>query len=86
MVHLVLLVLLALQVRLVVMEVSVVTLRLGRSSLPTVVGAGVVVPSRLLQQAVVEVVVVLVLAVPVVLLAALVVFLRQLPTQLAARV
>jgi len=34
----------------------------------------------------VEVVVVLVLAVPVVLLAALVVFLRQLPTQLAARV
>jgi len=85
-VHLVLLVLLALPVRLVVMEVSVVTLRLGRSSLPTVVVAGVVVPSRLLQQAVVEVVVVLVLAVPVVLLAALVVFLRQLPTQLAARV
>jgi len=85
-VHLVLLVLLALPVRLVVMEVSVVTLRLGRSSLPTVVVAGVVVPSRLLQQAVVEVVVGLVLAVPVVLLAVLVAFLRQLPTQLVARV
>jgi hypothetical protein len=85
-VHLVLLVLLVLPVRLVVMEVSVVTLRLGRSSLPTVVAAGVAVPSRLLQQAVVEVAVRLVLAVPVVLLAALVVFLRQLPTQLAARV
>jgi hypothetical protein len=84
--HLVLLVLLALPVRLVVMEVSVVTLRLGRSSLPTAVGAGVAVPSRLLQQAVVEVVVRLVLAVPVVLLAVLVAFLRQVPTQLVARV
>jgi hypothetical protein len=85
-VHLVLLVLLALPVRLVVMEVSVVTLRLGRSSLPTVVAVGVAVPSRLLQQAVVEVVVWLVLAVPVVLLVVGVVFLRQLPTQLVARV
>jgi hypothetical protein len=85
-VHLVLLVLLALPVRLVVMEVSVVTLRLGRSSLPTVVAAVVAAPSRLLQQAVVEVVVRLVLAVPVVLLAALVAFLRQVPTQLVARV
>jgi hypothetical protein len=46
----------------------------------------VAVPSRLLQQAVVEVVVRLVLAVPVVLLAVLVAFLRQVPTQLVARV
>jgi hypothetical protein len=68
------------------MEVSGVTLRLGRSSLPTVVVAGVVVPSRLLQQAVVAVVVRLVLVVLAVLLAVRVVFLRQLPTQLAAKV
>lgn len=86
MVHLALLALAVVLVVLVVMEVSVVTLRLGRSSLPMAVGAGVAVPSRLLQQAVVEVAALPVLAVPVVLLAVLVAFLRQLPTQLAARV
>jgi hypothetical protein len=42
--RLVLLVVPVLLVRLVVMEVLVVTLRLERSLLPTVVGAGVVVP------------------------------------------
>ena len=86
MVHLVLLVLLALPVRLVVLVVLAATQPLVHSSLPTAVGVVPVVPSRLLQQAVVEVAALPVLEPLAVLLAVLVAYLRQLPTQLAARV
>ena len=59
---------------------------LVRSSLPTAVGAVPVGPSRLLQQAVVEVAALPVPVLLVVLLAVLAAFLRQVPTQLVARV
>jgi hypothetical protein len=85
-VHLALLVLLALPVRLVVLVVLAATQPLVHSSLRLVVGVVPVAPSRLLQQAVVGVAARPVLVLLVVLLAALVAFLRQVPTQLVARV
>ena len=86
MAHLALLVLLVLPVRLVVLAVLAATQPLVRSSLPTAVGAVPVGPSRLLQQAVVEVAALPVPVLLVVLLAVLAAFLRQVPTQLVARV
>jgi hypothetical protein len=70
----------------VVLVVLAATQPLVHSSLRLVVGVVPVVPSRLLQQAVGVVAARPVLAVPVVLLVVGVAFLRQLPTQLAARV
>ena len=86
MAHLARLVLLVLPVRLVVLAVLAATQPLVRSSLPTAVGAVPVGPSRLLQQAVVEVAALPVPVLLVVLLAVLAAFLRQVPTQLVARV
>jgi hypothetical protein len=85
-VQLALLALAVLLVRLVVLVVLAATQPLVHSSLPTAVGVVPVVPSRLLQQAVVEVAALPVLVLLVVLLAALVAFLRQVPTQLVAKV